>query len=72
MFLILAALKVGQSNGWYLVVLSELYLINYVELKYGTVVEIYKETFLRSDNMEEVFWDEKLYISDKGLLMQCL
>ena len=33
----------GQSNGWYLVVLSELNLMNYVELKYGTVVEIYKE-----------------------------
>ena len=33
----------GQSNSWYLVVLSELYLMNYVEFKYWTVVESYKE-----------------------------
>ena len=32
MFLILAALKVGQSNGWYLVVLPELYLKASVEI----------------------------------------
>ena len=33
----------GQSDGWYLVVLPELYLKNYEEIKYETVVEIYKE-----------------------------
>ena len=32
MFLILAALKVGQSNGWYLVVWPEVFLKTYVQI----------------------------------------